>query len=80
MKPEAGLWRVALDTSHFSFEAYGATLGQANRAFDALIDAHVIQTGADPVWAALAKRDAVPYQINAGTGIRDYDVIVKEIA
>jgi|SRR5262245_2016997 len=74
--PQVRLWRAALDTSHFDFEAYGTTPAAAKAALRRAWREHVAQTGAEPHLIEQDVRDLTPYPVQAGWGFRDREPIV----
>jgi hypothetical protein len=73
--------RVCLETTHFSFEAFGATSGEAMLAFRKGWDAHAKATGAAPFKSDYFARSLFPdmqyHEIELGACYRDREILTQ---
>lgn len=65
------LYRAAINTRHFAFEAYGLTAEEARATLAGAWVLHARQTGADPHLIDGDLADLTPYAVHAGQAFRD---------
>lgn len=69
MKAET-FWKVAVDTKHFSFEAYGKTKEEAKKALMVGLDKHREQY---QCWMKDIEQDFVYFELSLGKAYRDQE-------
>lgn len=69
--PKQTFYRVSLETSHFTFEAFAETPEQARRLLRRAVVKHCSQTGADRAYMLDGEADWQVDTLTLGTAYRD---------
>jgi len=63
------IYHASIDTPNYSFDAYGSTREEAQRALMEVWKRHCQQTGAEPTY--ITRRDLTTVGVELGRGYRD---------